>query len=113
MSKIDRGDKRPTTEKPMETQLIKKLEEVGREVGRGVERTFEILSKFSPRTAISLVSLVVAASSVYLIGSTMLAISPFVSQMLTYLAPLLAMFIQLFIVLSILSLFIGVMRAVI
>ncbi|PNV81813.1 MAG: hypothetical protein C0179_00770 [Fervidicoccus sp.] len=78
-----------------------------------VEKALDVISRFSPRTAISLVSLAIATSSVYLIASSMIALSPFVSQMLSYLAPLLAMLIQIFITLSIITLFIGVMRAVI
>jgi len=93
-------------------RVAEKIEKGVKEFGKKAKKALGVAEAFSPGVARGIMLTAVTIPSVYLVASAVGAVAPYVTQYIVSMAPFLVMAITMLIALSMVSLAIGLVRAV-
>lgn len=93
-------------------RVAEKIEKGVKEFGEKAKKALGVAEAFSPRVARGIMLVAVTVPSIYLVASAVGAVAPYVTQYIVAAAPFLVMSITMLIALSMVSLAIGLVRAV-
>jgi len=91
-------------------EIPKKAEETAKKVAEKAKETVEVFKAFTPSVARGVILFSTTIPMIYLIGSAVGAVAPFVTQYIYIYAPLIVQFISMFIALSLFALALGLVR---
>jgi hypothetical protein len=93
-------------------RVAEKIEKGVKEFAEKAKKALGVAEAFSPRVARGIMLITVTIPSVYLVASAVGAVAPYVTQYIVSMAPFLVMAITMLIALTMVSLAIGLVRAV-
>jgi hypothetical protein len=106
---VEEARKAPTAKETVK-EVSEKVEKGVKEFAGKAREALGVVEAFSPKVARGIMLIAVTVPSIYLVGSAIGAVAPYVTQYIVSLAPFLVMAVSMLIALTMVSLAIGLVR---